>query len=143
MRHFETEFVIAASIDRIWAELMDVRRWPRWTRSISQIEPLNEGPIRLHSRVRIIQPKLRPAVWRITEFSEREKFVWVSSSPGVKVTAGHYVRPNRDGVLVTLTLEMTGVLSGIVANLTGRLAREYMSCEAHVLKRLCEEGRVA
>lgn len=114
-----------------------------WTRSISQIEPLNEGPMRLHSRVRIIQPKLSPAVWRVTEFSEQEKFVWVSSNPGVKIAAGHYVKPIRGGVLVTLTVEMTGILSAIAGRFTGRLTRKYMSYEAQGLKRICEEGRAA
>jgi uncharacterized membrane protein len=127
MRHFETALVIAAPVDRIWAVLMDVRHWPDWTRSISRIEPLDDGPMGLDSRVRIIQPNLRSVIWRISEFSEREKFVWVSSSPGVTVTAGHSIRPNRNGSLVTLTLDMTGILSAIVASLVGNPARQYMS----------------
>ena len=139
MRHFETELEIAAPIDRVWEVLMDVKRWPEWTGSISRVEPLEGGPMRLHSRVRMIQPKLRPAIWRITEFSERDKFVWVSKSPGVKVTGGHFVRAGRDGTMVTLTLDMTGVLSGIVASLAGKLTEEYMSYEIEGLKRRCEE----
>ena len=143
MRHFETELEIAAPIGRVWEILMDVRRWPEWTRSISRVEPLEEGPMRLHSRVRMIQPKLRPAIWRITEFSEGDKFVWVSKSPGVMVTGGHFVRPGRDGTTVTLTLDMTGILSGIVASLAGKLTEEYMSYEIEGLKRRSEEARTA
>jgi uncharacterized membrane protein len=141
MHHFETALVIAAPVDRIWAVLMDVRHWPDWTSSISRIEPLDDGPMGLGRQIRIIQPKLRPAVWRISEFSEREKFVWVSSSPGVTVTAGHSIRPNRNGSLVTLTLVMTGILSGIVASLAGNRTRKYLSYEIHGLKRRCEEDR--
>jgi uncharacterized membrane protein len=141
MRHFETALVIAAPVDRIWAVLMDVRHWPDWTRSISRIEPLDDGPMGLESRVRIIQPNLRPVIWRISEFSEREKFVWASSSPGVTVTAGHFLRSNRNGSLVTLTLDMTGILSAVVASLAGNLTRKYMAYEIHGLKRRCEEDR--
>ena len=139
MKHFETSMVIPAPAERIWAVLMDVKHWPDWTRSISRIEPLDEGPMRLDSRVHVIQPKLHPAVWRITEYAEGTKFVWVSKSPGVTVTGGHYITPTRDGALVTLTLDMTGVLSGIVAGLAGSLTRQYQSYEINGLKRRCAE----
>lgn len=122
---------------------MDVRGWPEWTRSISRVEPLDEEPIGLDSRVRIIQPKLRPAIWRVTEYSEGRKFVWVSKGPGVKVTAGHSVIPTGGGALVILTLDMTGILSNIVAGLAGSLTQKYLSHEINGLKRRCAEGIVA
>ena len=140
MKHFETSMMIPAPAERIWAVLMDVKHWPDWTRSVTRIEPLDDRPMRLDSRVRIIQPKLRPAVWRITEYVEGTKFVWVSKSPGVTVTGGHYIAPTRDGAIVTLTLDMTGILSGIVAGLAGNLTRAYQSYEINGLKRRCAEG---
>src|ERR1700723_1209767 len=89
---------ILAPLAKVWAVLVDVERWPEWTPTVTRAERLEPGPLALGtptrpaSCTRIAQPKLRPAVWRVTQL-DREKgiFVWQSRASGITVSAGHFV----------------------------------------------------
>jgi hypothetical protein len=41
--HHETSIEIAASPELIWSTLSDVERWPDWTRSVTEVERLDDG----------------------------------------------------------------------------------------------------
>jgi len=56
--------------------MADVVRWPEWTASISRVKLLSPGPLRVGSRVRIHQPKLPGAIWRVMEFNPGAGFTW-------------------------------------------------------------------
>jgi len=122
-----------------WSVLCDVERWPEWTRSVTSVRRLEAGPFTVGSRVRICQPKLLPAVWRVTELKENRNFTWVTVSPGIHTTAGHRVEPHAGGCRVTLSL----ILAGLLGPLVGRLMRSRIECyiqmEASGLKARSEE----
>ena len=40
---FDIEIEINASPDRVWAEPVDVERWPEWMASYTSVERLSEG----------------------------------------------------------------------------------------------------
>ena len=44
---------IDASPEDIWRVLVDVERWPEWTPSITRLEKLDPGDLRVGQRVRI------------------------------------------------------------------------------------------
>ena len=141
MREFSISPDINASPERVWNVLADVQRWPEWTASISKIELLDEGPLGVGSRVRVFQPKLRPAVMTITEWEPGRGFVWVTRNPGLVAVGEHWINPSSSGCNVTLKLTFQGLLGGVVGILAGKLTRRYVELEAEGLKARSEGRR--
>ena len=137
---YQTTVEIKAGPGLVWAVLIDLERWPHWTDSMRTVRLLDDGPVGIGSAVHIEQPKLRPAVWRVTELRPGRSFTWVSRMPGVTTEATHDVRPGGDGetTTATLTLSQHGWLAGPVGALLATMTRGYLQLEADGLKRWCE-----
>jgi uncharacterized protein YndB with AHSA1/START domain len=125
---------IPAAPDRVWGILADVEHWPQWTRSVTRIRRLDSGPLAVGSRVRIHQPRLMPATWRIVELAEGRRFTWVTGGPGVRAVAEHSVEPIDRGSRVALSVRFEGLLATLVARLTRDLNRRYLELEAAGLR---------
>jgi uncharacterized membrane protein len=138
-----TDFKITVEIPAppplVWSVLADVERWPEWTASVSRVKHLSSGPFKVGSRVRVHQPKLPPAFWRVTELNPRASFTWVSRAPGVQVTARHTVAAVGHGSYVTLSIRYEGLLGGLLARWVGDLNERYLAMEADGLKARCIE----
>ncbi|MFF5181305.1 SRPBCC family protein [Micromonospora sp. NPDC000316] len=138
---FEAGTEIAADAQRVWEVLVDVRRWPEWTASVSNVERGEPGPLAVGATARLTQPRLRPAVWRVTKLTEGQGFTWVSDTPGVHTRGEHRLSPLPDGrTRVELAIAQSGLLAGPVGWLYGGLLRRYLRLEADGLKRRSEEG---
>lgn len=130
---------IRAETKDVWAILVDVERWPEWTRSVERIERLDAGTFGIGSRLRIRQPRVPAAIYTVTDFQPGRSFAWVGESLGIRSTAGHAVEPDRDGtVSVTLSFAQTGWLARLVRSRAEKIATEYLAMEAQGLKRRCE-----
>ena len=130
---------IAADVDRVWAVQSDVERWPEWTPSVTAARRLEPGPLALGSTARLEQPRLRPAVWRVTEIEPPYSFVWESASPGVRSRGEHRLVALGDGrTRAELALVQTGPLAGLIGLLAGSMMRRYLRQEADGLRRRCE-----
>ena len=138
MREFTTHVTIAAAPARVWAIMTDVVHWPEWTASIRSVEHLDAEPLRVGSRVRIEQPKLRPAVWTVTDWQPQRSFTWESKNPGIAAVGLHAVEAVAEGSRVTLTVRFDGWLAPLIALLAGGLTRTYIAMEAAGLKARCE-----
>ena len=130
---------IEATTDEIWPILVDVLRWPEWTPTVSRVEALDHSAIETGARFRVYQPKLRPAVWTVTEITPSRSFMWESKSLGMRVIAEH--RLAQDGPRTT-RLELQLTYSGCVGLIVGILARKltlsFMATEASMLKKTVE-----
>jgi uncharacterized membrane protein len=113
----------------VWRLFIDVERWPQMTRSIRNVRRLDTGPLRVGSEALVIQPRLPPTRWRITELDPETGFVWEADAGGIRTTGGHFVRVSGDGCIVTLTIAQRGFLIGIVDVLFGNLMRRYLAME--------------
>ena len=130
---------IEAAVDQVWSVMSDVARWPEWTPTISSVERLDDGPLRVRSRARIRQPKLTTLVYTVTDLQPARSFTWSATSPGIRVVADHRIEPQSDGsVTVTLSVEQTGLLAPVVGRIMGDLTRRYIATEAERLKGRCE-----
>ncbi len=130
---------IVAPPAKVWAVLMDVERWPEWTPTVTSARRLEPGPLMLGSRTEIIQPKLRPAVWQVTELDESSgRFSWAMRSPGIAVTAWHLLEPVQDGSRISHGLRFQGVLAPLLSRMLRKQNQQYLETEAGGLKKHCE-----
>ena len=132
---------VAASPEAIWAVLVDVERWPEWTASVRRARRLDAGPFAVGSRVRLEQPKLPPAVWRVTELVAPHSFTWISGAPGLTTVATHRLDLNeRGGTTVTLGVLQRGPLGRLLGRVIGGLTERYVRMEAEGLKLRAESA---
>src|SRR5262245_20157448 len=108
--YFSINMEIPAPPPLVWSVMSDVERWPEWTASISRVILLSPGPLQVGNSVRVHQPKLPSAVWRVTELTPGTGFTWISAAPGVRVTARHMVDAMGSGSRVNLSIYYEGSL---------------------------------
>jgi hypothetical protein len=140
MREFRVDKKIRAPVERVWSVLADIDTWPQWTPSISRIERLDPGPLGVGSSVRVHQPKLRPAVWVVTVWEPRHRFVWQTVAPGVTVVGGHFLEVAEEGCAATLDLHFRGFLGSLVGFVSRNLTDRYIQLEAEGLKTRSESS---
>jgi uncharacterized membrane protein len=137
---FNVAVDINAPPERVFSILCDVERWPEWTSSMTSVQRLDRGAFGVGAKARVLQPKLRPATWQVTELQENHSFTWVARAPGVDMKAGHFVETQGAGSRVALSLEFSGFLGGIVGRLYGSMIEQYINTEARGLKTRSEAG---
>jgi uncharacterized membrane protein len=130
---------IDAPPQKVFAVLCDVERWPEWTPTISRVQRLDEGPFSVGSRAEVRQPKLRPAVWQVTQLEENRDFTWTTRAAGLRMKAGHLIEPSGSGgSRVALSFEISGLIAPLVSRLYGSLIEEYIAAESQGLKKRSE-----
>lgn len=135
MRRFETTVVIDAPPGTVWAVMSDVERWPEWTESITSVRRTSAGAMGVGSTAQVKQPKLATANFVVTQWEPGRGFDWVTRNPLVTAVGGHWIEPAPSGSRVTLSVEFSGPLAGLVAWLYGGLTERYIQMEAEGLKR--------
>lgn len=138
MVEFRKKIMIDAPLARVWAILAVLEHWPTWTPTMTTVECLEPGPPAIGMRVRIAQPRLRPAVWKIDDWRVAQGFSWFTESLGLRISAEHTLTARDGGCLLSLRVCFDGLLAQPVAWLAGRIARQYLVQEARGLKRQAE-----
>jgi hypothetical protein len=118
--------------------MSDVERWHEWTASISSVERVDGGEMRIGSKARVKQPKLAPAEFVVTDWQPERGFDWITRNPLVTALGRHWINPTAGGSRVTLGVEFSGPLAALVAWLYGGLTTRYVQMEAEGLKRRSE-----
>jgi uncharacterized membrane protein len=136
---FSVAVNIDAPPDQVFAVLCDVERWPEWTPTMTSVQRLDQGPFAVGSSAQIRQPKLRPAVWKVTEL-EAQNFTWVARAPGLRMKAGHRVERQGAGSRVLLSFEMSGLMARVASRLFGGLIEQYVTTESQKLKQRSESA---
>jgi uncharacterized membrane protein len=136
---YEKSLTVAADPARVWKVLSDIERWPEWITTYQEVRRLDEGDLRVGSRAHVKQKGLAAGEWEVSELVDGETFTWTSRQPGVRLVARHHVTAQPDGTSqLTLELEQSGWLSGVVSLFLGRRVREYVDLEAEALKAAAE-----
>ena len=131
-------FVTAARAEVVWRILADVEHWPSWTPTVLGVKPLSEAGLRVGARYRVTQPKLRPAVYEVTDCTANEAFTWVQRFPGGTMIADHRLAPRDGGTEVELSFTSNGLVANLLSMMFSKLIRDYVATEARSLKRQCE-----
>ncbi len=136
---YEKSLTVAAESGPVWKVLSDIERWPERISTYEEVRRLDDGALRVGSRARIKQRGLAAGEWEVSELVEGSTFTWASRQPGIRIVGRHQVSTDTDGTTrLTLGLEQTGWLSGLVSLLLGRKVREYVDLEAEALKAAAE-----
>ncbi|HSK91182.1 MAG TPA: SRPBCC family protein, partial [Euzebyales bacterium] len=123
MGHEDT-ITIAAPVDVVWQLVERVEDWPSFTPTMTSVERLDDGPIRVGSRARVDQPGQRPAVWTVTRLERPRLFAWQTRVMGVTMTGVHELEARDRGCASTLRVELSGVGARLLGLLAGsRIAR--------------------
>jgi uncharacterized membrane protein len=137
--HFEKTIEIDAPQQRVWDVLSDLEAWPRRIETVDAVELLTPAPITRGSQVRLKQPKLGEATWDITTWDAPSSFEWTQKTGGITSVAGHRVEALGEGrARLTLTLDMRGFLTPVIALFYKGLTNRYMTIEVEGMKRAAE-----
>jgi hypothetical protein len=108
------------------------------------VQPLTNHGFHVGSHYRIVQPKLRPAVYEVTECVPHQAFTWVQKAPGATMIADHRINAcDGDGAEVELTFSTEGLLGGILGNMYAKRICDYLRTEARSLKAHCESPQIS
>jgi hypothetical protein len=137
--------IINATPAAIWQVLTDVERWPTWTPTVLDVQPLapNGHGLKVGARYRVTQPKLRPAVYEVTECAPHQAFTWIRKAPGATMIADHRLSPFSSGTEVELSFSTEGLLGSILGSMYSKRIADYIRTEARSLKQHCESQEVA
>lgn len=141
--HIEHSIDIDAPLSLVWGLNTDVAAWPSLTPTVTSVERLDEGPMRVGSQARIKQPAQRAAVWTVSTFQPEEMFQWDTANMGMRMVATHRLEPTVRGCRNTLSID----LAGPTARLLGRLMRKRIlatiATENAAFKHVAETIRTA
>ena len=140
MRRFQQKRHIDAPVDRVWAILTDVERWPEWTASMTRITPADSGPLGPGARFHIEQPKLKPAIWTVSLWEPKRRFAWGTTSAGVGVQGDHIIEERDGGCDVTIDLTLKGWLGGLIGIVSRKVIERYVRLESEGLKKRSESA---
>ena len=135
--------LIEAPVDQVWALTIDVERWPELTPTMTSVERLDDGPLRVGSTARIVQPRQRPTVWTVTRLDAPHAFEWQAKVGTLTMTARHHLEAEGDGCRNHLDLVLTGFGHGLAARLLGGTMRQAIATENAGFKREAEGTRRA
>ena len=132
------KFITPARPEIVWQFLVDVEHWPDWTPTVLEIKSLSNNGMTVGARYRVVQPRLRPAVYEVTEYVPNQVFTWVQRLPGGGMIGGHRLSPRDGATEVELSFASKGLVANIVGQMFSRLISDYVATEAKSLKGRCD-----
>lgn len=122
--HVEHALEIPAPLQRVWELTLQVEDWPAFTPTVSSVERLEEGPLRVGCRARLKQPGQPVRVWTVTALEPLRRFAWSTRLLGVQFTGVHELEPTDSGTRNVLRVELKGWASLLLGPLLrGQIAR--------------------
>ena len=124
----------------VWDVFSDVERWPDWTASVTSLVGLDGPALAVGKRFAIKQPGMSKLVWKVSEIDPGSSWTWVQRSPGVRVSARHWVITQPGGrTVVRQQLDQRGVLGALVGRLMVKKTKRFLELEAQGLKARSEQ----
>jgi uncharacterized membrane protein len=134
------DILINADIKKVFGIWTDIEKWNLWTKSIKQISYLENSSFKVGGRAKVIQPKLSPAEWTITEIKGDKSFTWETKILGVTAIGEHILERSSSGTIAKSILSYKGFLASILSAISRKLTIRYMTMEMEGLKNECEKS---
>lgn len=136
----EDSIEIDAPAQLVWQVFSDVEHWPDWTDSVTSLVGRDGPDLAVGRRFSIKQPGMSRLVWKVTEIDPGSSWTWVQRSPGVDVSAHHWVIPQPDGrTVVRQQLEQRGLFGALVGRMMLKKTKRFLELEARGLKARSEQ----
>jgi uncharacterized membrane protein len=135
---YEHEINIDAPVEVVWQLVTQVEDWPSFTPTMTRVERLDTGPIRVGSQARVDLPGQRTAVWTVTRLDPPSSFVWRTRVMGVTMTATHDLQAADGGCSSTLVIELSGLGASVLGRIAGSRIRRSIAEENRAFKRRAE-----
>jgi len=135
------EVHIEAAVEQVWRLTLDIEAWPTMTPTVTSVERLDEGPLRIGSRARIKQPGQSARVWTVTELLPNERFAWQTKALGVRMTGTHRLERSSTGCRNVLGIELSGGPARAMEMLLGKQLRKTIATENEGFRRVAESAR--
>lgn len=132
------DLLITAPVRAVWQATIDIESWPGITPTVTSVERLDEGPLRVGSRARLAQPGQATKVWTVTALRPDELFEWESTVAGVRTVGSHRLRAEGDGCRNTLVITLHGRRGRLLGLLAGRAMRASLRREIEGFRRHAE-----
>ena len=129
---------IEAPVECVWELTVDLAAWPEITPTMTSVERLDAGSLKVGSRALVKQPGQRPRVWTVTRLVPGEIFAWSAPFLGTTMTATHQLAPTASGTRNTLTVDIVGRCAPIVGGLLRRPVRRAITTENEGFKNAAE-----
>jgi uncharacterized membrane protein len=126
---WEDTVTIEAPAEAVWDMTLDVTSWPRITPTMTSVERLDEGPMRVGSSARVKQPRQTAAVWTVTRLDPGREFTWQTRRMGMTMTGSHVVEPVGDHCRNTLSIDVEGPGSVLFGLMFGRMVASAIATE--------------
>jgi polyketide cyclase/dehydrase/lipid transport protein len=131
---YEASRTTTAEPERLWSVLADVEKWPEWVEAYQEVRRNESGPLALGDTAYVKQHGLAGGEWTVNELEEDRVFAWETRQPGTRIVGRHLVGAEPGGgSRLTLQLEVSGWMSGVVWLLLGRKSRAYVDLECERL----------
>jgi uncharacterized membrane protein len=136
---WENTVTIDAPAERVWDLTIDVTAWPSFTPTVTKLDRLDGGPMRVGSAARIKQPGQPTSVWTVTTLVPGREFAWQTKRMGVTMSGSHLVERTDSGCRNTLAVEVTGPGARPFGLLFGALIRKAIATENEAMKAKAQE----
>lgn len=129
---YTTTLQLQVPAQRAWGVLVDVRRWPDWTPTVTAVDAPAE--LQTGQNITITQPGRRPVLYNVERLEFGRQFRWGSNRGGVRQWANHLITPDGEqACIVELTFAMTGLLGAVLGRLGASKIRAMVDAEAAAL----------
>jgi carbon monoxide dehydrogenase subunit G len=111
---FESSIDINAPVDKVWALIDNLEKWPQWMPSIKKIERISKGPLAAGSQLSVtakVSGLTVTLLMTITEFVPERNVVMEGKALGTKLTRFYTLEPVNGKTKVTIGGDVSGALA--------------------------------
>jgi hypothetical protein len=126
---------IEATPEVVFGLTVDIERLPQLTPTVTTVNRLDHGPLRVGSQARLKQPAQRPAVWTVDALEPDQRFVWSTTTSGMRMVATHVVEPTAKGSRNSLYLDLSGIAATVLGPFLRRKIARVLATENEGFRR--------